>query len=41
MTLLLLQNLGNAWGVNTAPPAATANKTLASPRAAGAMKTRG
>lgn len=41
MTLLLQQNLGTAWGANAAPAAPTANKTLASPKSAGAMKTRG
>lgn len=40
MTLLLLMNLGFAMGDGTVS-APTANKTLASPKTAGAMKTRG
>lgn len=41
MTLLLLMNLGFAMGDGTVTPPAAANKTPASPRVAGAMKTRG
>lgn len=42
MTLLLVQNLGNAWGGSAAPPAGPTNgKTVASPGSAGSLKARG
>jgi hypothetical protein len=41
MMLLLMMNLGMAWGEQAAPEGAAAGKTQASPRVMGAMKARG
>jgi hypothetical protein len=40
MLLLLMMNLGMAWGVGVAP-AVTAGKNVGSPRSAGSMRARG